>query len=123
MESISDTALSAIADPVRRRIIGMLARGARPAGEIGAEFDISLPATSRHLRVLREAGWVDDERDPGDNRVRVYRLQGERLRDLRRWLEELERYWGCQLEAFGEHARRRAREGKARTSGKPRSRS
>src|SRR5690606_27906175 len=56
-----DAVVQALADPIRREILLMLAKSPMNAGEIAATFSVSRPAVSRHLRVLREAGWVSDE--------------------------------------------------------------
>lgn len=77
----------ALADPVRREIVELLARGDADAGGIAERFPISRPAISRHLRVLREAGLVHAE---AQGQRRVYTLQRAPLADLRRWLERLE---------------------------------
>lgn len=65
-----------LADPTRRRIVELLGERPRRAGELAAEFPLSVPAVSRHLRVLREAGLVGDARIAGDGRIRVYSLRG-----------------------------------------------
>jgi DNA-binding transcriptional ArsR family regulator len=78
--------VGAIADPVRREILTILRREARTAGSIAAEFDISRPAISRHLRILRENGLVHDE---VRGRRRVYRLDVTPLAPLDAWLTEL----------------------------------
>lgn len=74
----------ALADPVRREIVEMLADGEVGAGEIAARFPVSRPAISRHLRVLREAGLVHSE---VRGQHRVYRLDRGPLADLDTWLE------------------------------------
>ena len=81
-----DEVAGAIADPVRRQILQMLRDERLPAGEIADRFDISRPAVSRHLRVLREAGLV---RDTVDGRHRVYTLVTGPLDELAGWLERL----------------------------------
>jgi DNA-binding transcriptional ArsR family regulator len=78
--------VGAIADPVRREILTMLQREARTVGSIAAEFDISRPAISRHLRVLREHGLVHDDLR---GRQRVYRLDVTPLAPLHTWLTQL----------------------------------
>lgn len=75
-----------MADPVRRAILELLATGARSAGGIAAEFEISRPAVSRHLRILREQGIVA-ARPQG--RLRVYTLRAEPLLELAAWLSTL----------------------------------
>ena len=74
----------ALADPVRREIVEMLADGEVGAGDIAARFPVSRPAISRHLRVLREAGLVHSE---VRGQHRVYRLDRGPLADLDTWLE------------------------------------
>ncbi|GAA1033779.1 hypothetical protein GCM10009557_36610 [Virgisporangium ochraceum] len=81
-----DEVAGAIADPVRREILQMLHGERLSAGEIADRFDISRPAVSRHLRVLREAGLV---RDTVDGRHRVYTLVTGPLAELAGWLERL----------------------------------
>jgi len=89
--------LSALADPIRRQIIEMLADRERDAGELAAAFPVSRPAVSRHLRVLREAGLVQVR--PQAQR-RVYALDPEPLEDLARWLERYRRFWSQRLDAL-----------------------
>lgn len=76
----------AVADPVRRRILALLHERPRPVHELVAVFDISRPAVSRHLRVLRESGLVVDE---VSGRERRYRLEPAPLQELDVWLQEL----------------------------------
>jgi DNA-binding transcriptional ArsR family regulator len=78
--------LAALADPVRREIVELLAAGEATAGGIAERFPVSRPAVSRHLRVLREAGLVTAvER----GRERVYALERAPLDELHRWLERV----------------------------------
>jgi DNA-binding transcriptional ArsR family regulator len=67
---------------------------------------MSAPAMSRHLRVLRDSGLVEEEIDGEDGRARVYSLRKEPFRGLRKWLEEVETFWALELAAFKEHAER-----------------
>ena len=76
--------LAALADPVRREIVELLATGERGAGEIAERFPVTRPAISRHLRVLREAGLVTSEVDA---QRRVYRLERAPLARLDAWLD------------------------------------
>lgn len=103
-----DRVVAALADPTRRRIVELLARGPRPATELHQAFAIAGPAVSRHLRVLREAGLVSNEQVPGDKRVRLYRLEGGTLALLARWLEGLGRGWQGQLDAFQDYVTARS---------------
>jgi len=100
-----DSTLAALADPTRRQVVDRLRLHPRRAGELAAEFRMSAPAMSRHLRVLRETGLVEDERaDAGDARLRVYRLRRKPFAELRDWLADVESFWGEQLDAFKAHA-------------------
>jgi len=74
---------AALADPIRRQIVELLGSQAMTAGDIAAKFDVSRPAVSRHLRVLREAGLV---RVAGAAQHRVYSLAPEPLNELEAWL-------------------------------------
>src|SRR4030095_14871178 len=98
--------------------VNLLRERPRRAGELAAAFRVSAPAMSRHLRVLRTRGLVDEDRDERDARARVYRLRPEPFRDLRGWLQEVEAFWSDQLGAFKAHAERsrRGRRGGAPTA-------
>lgn len=86
--------LGALADPVRREILERLRAGPLAAGEIAGAFEISRPAVSRHVRVLRAAGLVAEVDEPsGDGRARVYRLDSRPLRELDRWLAPFRSSW------------------------------
>ena len=108
-----DQTLAALADPTRRRVVDLLRVRPRRAGELARAFRMSPPAMSRHLRVLRTRGLIEEERVEKDARVRIYRLRPERFRDLQAWLREVEVFWTEQLEAFASHAER-SRKGGAR---------
>jgi DNA-binding transcriptional ArsR family regulator len=83
-----DDVAAAIADPVRRDILVMLRTQRLPAGEIADRFEISRPAVSRHLRVLRESGLV---RDTLVGRQRLYELDASRFAGLIEWLDQFDR--------------------------------
>jgi DNA-binding transcriptional ArsR family regulator len=102
--------LSALADPTRRRVVELLRERPRRAGELAEAFGASAPAMSRHLRVLRTRGLVEEERVDDDARVRLYRLRREPFDALSLWLRELESFWSDQLESFGAHVARRKAE-------------
>ena len=112
-----DRTLAALADPTRRRVVDLLRKSPLRAGEIAASFAMSAPAMSRHLRVLRKSGIVEEEGLPDDARVRVYRLRPERFAAMRGWLDEVESYWDDQLAAFKAHAERRKREREREAAG------
>ena len=89
--------LLAIADPTRRRIVELLAVRERTAGELVAEFDLSAPAISQHLNVLREAGLVTTRAD-GQSRVQALNPRG--LGELEDWLEKTRAIWSRRLDAL-----------------------
>ena len=103
--------MSALTDPTRRAVVGLLAHGPRRAGELAESLAMTPPSLSRHLRVLRRSGLVDADDLDDDARVRLYRLRPEALVPLQDWLDELRAFWADQLEAFKAHA-----EGSDRTS-------
>jgi DNA-binding transcriptional ArsR family regulator len=86
-----EDAARALAEPRRREILRLVRDGERSAGEIAAQFEVTRPAISQHLRVLKEAGLVDERRD---GTRRLYRLRPEGLDDLRAFLDDL---WGENL--------------------------
>jgi DNA-binding transcriptional ArsR family regulator len=102
--------IAALADPVRREILSMLRHGPLTAGSIAAEFDISRPAVSRHLRVLREHGLVDDEIR---GRERLYRLDVAPLARLDAWLAQFRAGWDVTLDALETEVYRTRRERRA----------
>jgi DNA-binding transcriptional ArsR family regulator len=109
-----DRTLSALSDPTRRGVIELLRKRPRRAGELAEALSMSAPAMSRHLRVLRTHGLVEEEHAGEDARVRVYRLRHEPFRGLRRWLDDVEAFWTRQLDAFASHAERTRGQRKAR---------
>jgi DNA-binding transcriptional ArsR family regulator len=109
-----DATLSALADPTRRQVVDQLRNGPRRAGELAAAAEMSAPAMSRHLRVLRTSGVVQAEGVDDDARLRMYRLRPEPFVALQAWLDQVEAFWGEQLGAFKAHTERRARKGGGR---------
>lgn len=103
-----ELALAALADPTRRAVLQLLARGPQRAGELAQALAMSPPALSRHLRVLRRSGLIADDEPEHDARIRLYRLQPEGLAPVSGWLDELASYWTDQLAAFKAHAEARA---------------
>jgi DNA-binding transcriptional ArsR family regulator len=88
-----DVVLRVLSDPTRRRIVEMLREAPRTASEIHAAFPIADPAVSRHLRVLREAGFIAEQGVPGDRRVRLYVLEPSALEPLADWVGDLGVGW------------------------------
>jgi DNA-binding transcriptional ArsR family regulator len=107
-------ALDVLGDPVRRRILELLAAGEQPAGAVATtiteEFGISQPAVSQHLRVLREHGFAV-VRPEGTRRL--YAVGGDALRDVDAWLDRFRQFWAPPLDALSTEVARgkRARRG------------
>ncbi len=89
--------LEAIADPTRRSIVEMLARKDRSVGEIVEAFDMSAPAISQHLKVLREAGLVSS-RVEGQSRIQTLNPDG--LQQIQTWLLSTMNFWNKRLDAL-----------------------
>ena len=98
-----DRTLAALADPERRRTIDLLRQAPRRAGELAQAIGLRAPAMSRHLRVLRESGLVEESHPAFDARVRIYRLRPAPIAELRAWLELTEQLWADELAAFKAH--------------------
>jgi DNA-binding transcriptional ArsR family regulator len=87
----------ALADPTRRRIVEMLATRELRAGEIARRFDMTAPAVSQHLKLLREAGLVQVRRDA---QRRIYALDPAGLAEMDVWLGRFRRFWSGRLDAL-----------------------
>jgi len=98
-----EAALKAIAAPHRRRILLLVRDEELSAGEIASHFDVTRPAVSQHLSVLKEAGLVNERRN---GTRRLYRARPEGLAELKAFLDEL---WGERLEALKREAEREER--------------
>ncbi len=85
-----DAAFAALADPTRRSILARLASGEASVQELAEPFDMSLPAVSKHLKVLERAGLISRARDA---QRRPCRLEGERLREVSEWVEGYRIFW------------------------------
>jgi DNA-binding transcriptional ArsR family regulator len=97
---------AAIANPGRRAILDQLCGGERPVLALAEPFDMSLPAVSQQLRILRKAGLVSERRD---GRQRLYRLNPEPLREVRDWMRHYEKFWTTKLRGLGEYLDRTER--------------
>ncbi len=93
-------AFNAIAEPRRRRILDLLAKGERPVNDVVAQLGLTQPQASKHLKVLKEVGLVT-VRDAG--RQRVYRLNAERLKPVHDWVKAFEQFWKERLDRLAEH--------------------
>jgi DNA-binding transcriptional ArsR family regulator len=96
------TTFAALADPTRRAIVARLARGEATVTELAAPFDMSLPAISKHLKVLQRAGLVEQGRKA---QWRPCRLQGEPLREVADWIEEYRRFFDESFDRLDEYLR------------------
>jgi DNA-binding transcriptional ArsR family regulator len=94
------TVFSALADPTRRAILARLAAGETSVQELAEPFDISLPAVSRHLKVLANAGLIVRGREA---QWRPARLEAEPLRDVAGWVEQYRRHWEQRLDQLDDY--------------------
>jgi DNA-binding transcriptional ArsR family regulator len=96
MESVFEI----IAEPNRRAILGLLVSSERSVGEIEHQLGIPQPTVSKHLRVLREAGFVESTVDA---QRRLYRLKPKPFQEVDAWLEQFRRFWSDHLDALERH--------------------
>jgi DNA-binding transcriptional ArsR family regulator len=96
------TTLSALADPTRRAILARLALGETSVTEIAKPFDISLPAVSKHLKVLEHAGLIARGREA---QWRPCRLEAAPLRDLADWLDHYRQFWDASFDRLDDYLR------------------
>ena len=94
------TTFDVLAEPNRRRILDLLRTAERPVGELVQELDVSQPAVSKHLRILREAGLVEVR---ADAQRRLYRIRLEPLRALDDWLAPYRAMWKSRLDDLERH--------------------
>ncbi|WP_083743502.1 ArsR/SmtB family transcription factor [Mycobacterium rhizamassiliense] len=97
----SDRVFLALANPVRRELLEILAARELSAGELSDRFKLSRPAVAEHLKVLRDAGLVADE---PQGRRRIYRLTAEPLAELEQWLHPFEKFWRARLAVLAKAA-------------------
>jgi DNA-binding transcriptional ArsR family regulator len=100
------TMFEVLAEPARREILDLLIDGPQPVGELATATHLSQPNTSRHLRVLREAGLVEST---PDGQRRLYELRPDGLIELERWLAPYRRLWRGSLDALERHLDERKR--------------
>ncbi|RIK18320.1 MAG: transcriptional regulator [Anaerolineae bacterium] len=94
---------AALADPTRRAILEQLARGPATVKELAEPFDISLPAISKHLKVLEHAGLIERGREA---QWRPARLQAAPLKDANQWLETYRQFWEQSFDRLEDYLRR-----------------
>lgn len=93
-------AFTAIADPTRRAILTSLLGGDKSVGELAQPFDISLPAVSQHLRILRQSGLVTQTLV---GRSRRYKLNPDALKPIASWVKQYEQFWKSKLRSLERH--------------------
>jgi DNA-binding transcriptional ArsR family regulator len=95
-----ESAFTIVAEPNRRAILSLLLSSERSVGELEQELRLSQPSVSKHLRVLREAGFVESRIEA---QQRFYRLRPEPLMELDAWLIPFRRYWSKHIDALERH--------------------
>jgi DNA-binding transcriptional ArsR family regulator len=100
LNNVVTTTFEVLAEPARRKLLDLLRDRARPVGELAGETGLSQPNTSRHLRVLREAGLVESR---PDGQRRLYELRPERLVEIERWLAPYRHMWRRSLADLERH--------------------
>jgi DNA-binding transcriptional ArsR family regulator len=110
---------TALADPARLAVIGLLRAQPLRSGELAQRLNMNRPSMSKHLRVLHRAGLVEERALDDDARGRIYQLRAAPFSELRSWLDEVEAFWSDQLQAFKAHAERRAGRAPKRKGGRP----
>jgi DNA-binding transcriptional ArsR family regulator len=95
-----DATFGALADPTRRAILARLTLGEATVNELAAPFDVSLPAVSKHLRVLESAGLLQREID---GRIHRCRLAAQPMKDAAAWIETYRAFWEAQLDALANY--------------------
>ncbi len=105
--------LIALADPTRRRIVELLAKADYSSGELVEEFDVSAPAVSQHLKILRDAGLVTVR---AEGQFRYYSIEPAGLDELSRWLERTRNLWSKRLDALERELRSDAKSSKSTKS-------
>jgi DNA-binding transcriptional ArsR family regulator len=95
-----ESTFSIIAEPSRRAILSLLATAEQSVGDIESQLELSQPSVSKHLRVLREAGFVESRVDA---QRRLYRIRPEPLMEIDAWLAPFRRYWSQHLDALERH--------------------
>ncbi len=117
--SVVESSFAVLAEPNRRAILSLLLSSERSVGEIERELRLSQPSVSKHLRVLREAGFVESRIEA---QRRLYRLRPEPLKELDEWLVPFRRFWSRHVDALERHLEtmEKASHAKGRRQGKRR---
>lgn len=109
MRESVDRVFTALADPHRRRAVELLGERPRRAGELASALELTAPTLSRHLRLLKASGLVEEHHPESDARVRIYALKDGAMSELKRWLAGTEAMWAAQLSAFEAHIEKEER--------------
>jgi DNA-binding transcriptional ArsR family regulator len=112
-----ESTFAVIAEPNRRAMLSLLATSERSVGELERRLRIPQPAVSKHLRILREAGFVESRVDA---QRRVYRLRPEPLMEVDSWLAQFRRFWSDHVDALERHLDRMDRMERRPEAKKPR---
>ncbi len=107
--ALTDAKFAALAEPSRRRVIDLLREKPQRAGELADALGLTPPALSRHLKVLRKIGMIEETHPEFDARVRVYALKAGAMREIKAWVDETEAMWTEQLASFKAHIEKRPR--------------
>jgi DNA-binding transcriptional ArsR family regulator len=102
-EARLNAVFSALADPTRRAIVARLAQGERSVSELAEPFEVSLPAVTKHLRVLEGAGLLSHRKE---GRVRHCRLVPEPMSEVAAYIERYRRFWDVRFDSLAAHLRR-----------------
>jgi DNA-binding transcriptional ArsR family regulator len=103
-----DRTFAALADPTRRRILAQLTRGERCVTDLARRYDMSLPAVSKHLRVLENAGLLRRRRYRRDGRIHEMRLEAGPLQQAAQWVEEYRKFWEGSLDRLAAYLEKRS---------------
>ena len=95
-----ESTFTVVAEPNRRAILGLLLESERSVGEIEEELRLTQPTVSKHLRILREAGFVEARVDA---QRRVYKIRPQPLKEIDAWLGPFRKYWSKHLDALEQH--------------------
>jgi DNA-binding transcriptional ArsR family regulator len=112
MESVFEI----IAEPNRRAILGLLISSQQSVGEIEHQLGMPQPTVSKHLRVLRDAGFVESKVDA---QRRLYRLKPEPFREMDAWLAQFRRFWSAHIDALERHLERMDQDGRDHQHNRP----
>ena len=114
-----ESAFEIIAEPNRRAILSLLVSSQQSVGEIERQLHMPQPTVSKHLRVLRDAGFVESSVDA---QRRLYRLKPEPLQEVDAWLAQFRRFWSAHVDALERHLDRMDKDQSTQTRGKTKTR-